>query len=663
MVALTIAGLNNGADDLAHIEEVATSIQSTAVDRLGRMKLTLQGAIDSIKSLTPRGGWTAGTDYDAKDLVEHAGTWYICVRAHKASGVFVTDAVYWQIHQGLTAADLSAPDGADGVGRGDGTVAGALEQLDRLSEVEPSHRNPVQRIAFDSLPVGIRPSTIAIRGAATAVVVASGALSVVSNWAVSEDAVYPSLTFGEGRIIFAVARGKFMLGFRIGPTGAGWRVWSSDGAKVELGYVNAIGGATNLIPAINMPGVAGDYVNIEVEIGPMAQGAGVNLRAWIDGAGRPAAAGATVTFGADGSNGMVHMNEGQIKIESFGSVPALVKSVTIDDGARDSVLVCGQAEFVGRWLPRYEWGANCMSTIRQGSSFRCRVRGTDRLSAAFAAPLGMTQYPVLAVYVDDRPPKFVEVNLSSSGFLNLVSGLDPTRTHSVEVFISGIHESDPKWLKGAGLQIQRLIAYDGIVTPWRDARPRWLFIGDSIPEGIAAKNTPGVSLPVNSVGEASYPVLTARALGAAPVMNAFGGSGLTVGGNGGVPDARTNAFYHMNDRKIGPENIARIFVHEGTNDGGAGVSAAAFEAALMLFVAKLRSTHPGARIYLIRPFNGMYAANIAYAATVNGAAFVDTSGWLTAAHFKDGTHLTPDGHVTAAGRLIAFVRNDINQNG
>lgn len=579
----------------------------------------------------------------------------------------------------------AAADGAGLIGYGDSTVEEKLDEIgprntvvdgkftqvaedidmvDRLVVPELSRRSAVARIAFDGAPVGTRPAGIAIRGAAVVKATAAGVLSVVSDWLVAEDGAYLDAKFGEGRITFTVARDKFMLGFRVGPAGAGWRVWSSDGAKVELGYVNGIGGATNMIPAINMPGVAGDYVNVEVEIGPMVQGAGVNLRTWLDGAGRPAAPGATVMFGADGVNGMVHMNEGQVKVESFGATPVLLKSVIVDDGGQGAALVCGQAEFVGRWMPRYEWGAGAMSTVRQGSAFRCLVSGTSRLDAAVAAPLGMTKYPILAVYVNGGAPSYVTVNIDSSGFVTLANGLDPARVNQIEVVISGIHEADPKWLKGAGLQIQRLLTYSGgKVSPWRDSRPRDLHIGDSITEAVAAKNTPGVSLPANSVGEASYSVLTSRALGSAAVMNGFGGTGLTVGGNGGVPDARTHAFYHMKDRKVGPENIARVFVNLGTNDGGAAVPAATFEAEYLKFVAKLRNMHPGARFYLVRPFNGMYAANIAYVATLTGSVFVDTAGWLVAGDFLDGTHPTPAGHSKIAPLMVAVVRADIAANG
>lgn len=115
MPALTITDLSNGKKDLDHIQEVATSKNPTAIDRLGREKPTLQGAIDSIKSVNPRGAWASGAAYAAKDVVSVAGTWHICVLDHIAGATFAGDAAKWRVYQGVTQGDLSA-DGSSIVG-------------------------------------------------------------------------------------------------------------------------------------------------------------------------------------------------------------------------------------------------------------------------------------------------------------------------------------------------------------------------------------------------------------------------------------------------------------------------------------------------------------------------------------------------------------------
>lgn len=111
MPSITIADLTNAKLDVDHIAEVATSPDSTAVDRLGHVKDTLKGAIDSLKAFNSRGAWAAATAYAVKDLVTSGGTWYACVTAHMSSVAFATDsATKWRIHQGLVLADLTAGD-------------------------------------------------------------------------------------------------------------------------------------------------------------------------------------------------------------------------------------------------------------------------------------------------------------------------------------------------------------------------------------------------------------------------------------------------------------------------------------------------------------------------------------------------------------------------
>ena len=127
MTAITIADLNNAKTDVDHIAAIATSVELTATDRLGHVKSTLAAAIDSIKSWTDRGAWTALTAYAGKDLVSNGGTWYVCVVAHTSSAAFATDtASKWRVYQGITVPELAAPSGASLVGylpAGTGAVA------------------------------------------------------------------------------------------------------------------------------------------------------------------------------------------------------------------------------------------------------------------------------------------------------------------------------------------------------------------------------------------------------------------------------------------------------------------------------------------------------------------------------------------------------------
>lgn len=104
MAALTINDLNNGKVDLDLVAAIATSSEATAIDRLGRTKLTMKGAIDRIKSFNPRGPRATGQRYALKDLYTEGGIVYVTVVESFLSVSTAADlaAGYISIHQGVT---------------------------------------------------------------------------------------------------------------------------------------------------------------------------------------------------------------------------------------------------------------------------------------------------------------------------------------------------------------------------------------------------------------------------------------------------------------------------------------------------------------------------------------------------------------------------------
>lgn len=194
-----------------------------------------------------------------------------------------------------------------------------------------------------------------------------------------------------------------------------------------------------------------------------------------------------------------------------------------------------QAAFTGRWAAVVNVGGGvAMKTIRQGDAFRLLVSGSKSVSAELSAP-DASFSPVISTYIDGKWHGREQV--IGVGPLVLAQGLDPSREYAIEVRVAGLHEHDPKWSGDAGLIVHRILAEEGRVVPWVDKRMGLLLIGDSITEGVAAKGEPGVSSPLNSVGDATYGRLAAEQLGLRAVFNGFGGTGLLVGGSGGVPPA------------------------------------------------------------------------------------------------------------------------------
>ncbi|MFS2023878.1 tail fiber domain-containing protein [Massilia sp. CT11-137] len=117
MPALNINDLNNGKKDLDHIGEVATSEAETATDRLGRIKLTVRGAINSLKAFNVRGAFVGGTPYATKDVYVSDGVAYVALIDHVATTVDADLAAgKVTVHQGATREDLIASLGSSLIG-------------------------------------------------------------------------------------------------------------------------------------------------------------------------------------------------------------------------------------------------------------------------------------------------------------------------------------------------------------------------------------------------------------------------------------------------------------------------------------------------------------------------------------------------------------------
>lgn len=109
MPALTINDMNNGSQDLAYVAQVATSLEKTATDRLGKTRLTLAGAIDTVKAFNYRGDWSAATLYKTKDLIAVSDIVYLVLIEHVSTSVAVDFAAgRIIIYQGVVMSDLGS---------------------------------------------------------------------------------------------------------------------------------------------------------------------------------------------------------------------------------------------------------------------------------------------------------------------------------------------------------------------------------------------------------------------------------------------------------------------------------------------------------------------------------------------------------------------------
>lgn len=541
-----------------------------------------------------------------------------------------------------------------------------------LYEDAVASRLPTRKVFFKSGVAGTTPKNISLLGDSTATVDSAGYLSVVGDWNYSKGVVLNE-RFSEGVMRLQFKRGPFMLAFNVQPNGAHWAIWSATGGSVELGYfsgLNTLSPPTTL-PATAVAGVNGDDITLQLTCGVNTAAANVSVKVWKTSAGF-----ATATSSAATWVGAVGLNSGQVILQSFGSTPAVFKSLEFLDGVGadgqqlSSASISAQAWLYGFWHGRMQGGALVACTSRQGAGFRFKVKGTAKVSAQIAISPLQTWANVISVYVNGvfKHHKTIGANGANGGgaggnlgVYDLFDDLDATKTHYVEVRVRGLHEGDDKWAGGAGFLLRHLYAYAGTVVPWVDTSPQIAIYGDSTVEAVACVPVGGNgSRPDTSCGDRSWGVLMAQQLGMRAVVNGFGGTGLVASGSGGMPPMLQNGFNYMVGRPIDCEllSIPIHVIEVGTNDSGP-----TYQQNYIDFVTQIVARYSPVRIYAVLPFSStVHKAEIQAVVAAIGASnikYVNTAGWLAGADFADGVHPTEAGHAKMAALMADFIRQDL----
>ncbi len=449
-----------------------------------------------------------------------------------------------------------------------------------------------------------------------------------------------------------------------------YAVWD-DGTVIQCGWWKVAADLTiSDVQSRVSIAIPADNYTAEVLVGPSVQGSGFVVRVWGNGDARPDAPSGAVGYDATAPL----LAEGRIGLASL-SGPVRVQSLTVDD--TPSVLLSKVAP-IGRWFTRFEAARQVLCTTTSGAELRTVVSGTPGVGLVIAIPAGMSYRPIVPArwreFGKGLPwGPWVRTQVPDGGGpgslirIDPVTGLNPNLTYEVQLG-SAIYENDQHWAYGSGLCVAELIvATGGTAAPWYDPSARWVEAdGDSITAGVAMLPYPASgppSQPSNLLSELNYLHVACDLLGAIPVNNGFGGTGVLVSGSGGVPLAARNTSEYMNGR---PRRDLRqpdvILINHLTNDAGAVgrtpsviITSQQARAGYADLVQQRRAANPSSAVVAMRPFNGAFWPEIQDVARALSVPTIDTTGWLAPvpADYTDGTHPTLAGQAKAGQRLAS----------
>lgn len=286
----------------------------------------------------------------------------------------------------------------------------------------------------------------------------------------------------------------------------------------------------------------------------------------------------------------------------------------------------------------YNWvvTSGTASTVCSGAYFRTIFSGTSVALATNTANNG-APYSQLWARIDND--SWIQLTLSAGNpVLSIATGLQ-NRNHLVEVIVKSTSETLTRWISTSSTMVTItgivLDAGASVTAPARRTKNILVF-GDSITEGVRAKNNTATNdTDRNDVlGDYSYALTTA--VDAEVGIVGFGGSGINQSGSGGYP-ALTSAYNFISygvARSFSPAPDLVVYL-EGQNDstnitGG-------FETVVQGILAAA----PYSKHLLLSPLSQNRSSDIqaAVLALANpNVIFQDTTGWFNSSNSSDGLH-------------------------
>lgn len=309
----------------------------------------------------------------------------------------------------------------------------------------------------------------------------------------------------------------------------------------------------------------------------------------------------------------------------------------------------------GRWFSNTVNSKACQTTIDNGSEIYFDVYQATSITMNvenMIANLPTTEMPYLVVSFDGGSYSRYQVTSGS-----ITVNVPDLNRHSVRVVLSGLSKNNTyvnKWGRNEGLAISGISAIGQLLkTNNIRSTHQILWFGDSITEAysVTAPSTNGTH------AELSFAHLTSHALNVLPIQVGFGGTGMLVGGDAGMPAAvssinKITNTINANDPK---SNIKLIVVDFGTNDTGQN-NPTGFQTAYETYIDTVKTAYPGTPILLINPFTrSVYPTQMTQIATDKGLNLFSVTGTVTT---TDGVHPDTAGHQAVASQLQTYISSN-----
>nr|DAY67369.1 MAG TPA: xylan esterase [Caudoviricetes sp.] len=309
-------------------------------------------------------------------------------------------------------------------------------------------------------------------------------------------------------------------------------------------------------------------------------------------------------------------------------------------------------DYIGRWYDKESGKYTYKNTINAGAGFNFNINSATKFNIYFQdqALADNTKLPIIAVRFNGGEWSRYQVNALKNYSIEVPT---PPGSNFVECVCGSMSYTDNKWIDGKGVCITK-ITTNGVITSNYDNRNEILIFGDSITEGQLINGTNNM---LDQRAELSYSYKLSEKLGMRANIVGFGGTGLLIGGNAGMQEAkqmitRITSTVNANDDK---SKIKLIVVNYGTNDYYNTNNETNFKNALITYINLLKSNYPTAKILIVQPVNIKCYPN-AFNEVLSSMPEIYTYKTDKQYSTTDRIHLNKIGSENLANDLYSFIK-------